>query len=63
MEAEGRGAMEHLGKLKRSVSITQALDVVEWEVVMDRSRLPLSRKKGTKGTSLDGLAMSELQLY
>lgn len=50
------------GKLEQSVSITQAWTVAEWEVVMDQGRLPLSWKKGTEGTSLDGRAMSEPRL-
>ncbi|KAK5907163.1 hypothetical protein CesoFtcFv8_005042 [Champsocephalus esox] len=37
------------GKLKRSMSITQAWAVAKWEVVMDQSRLPLSRKRPQRG--------------
>lgn len=33
--------------------------MAEWEVVMDQGRLPLWRKKGAEGTSLDGQVMSE----
>lgn len=42
----GRGPY---GKLEQSVSITQALAMAEWEVVMDQTRLPLSRKRAQRG--------------
>lgn len=33
--------------------------MAEWEVLMDQSRLLLSRTKAREGTSLDSQAMSE----
>lgn len=48
MAAEGRGCGA-FGKLERPVSITQASAMAEWEVVMEQSRLPLSRKRAQRG--------------
>lgn len=50
---------ESFGKLEQPLSVTQAPAMAEWEVLMDQSRLLLSRTKAREGTSLDSQAMSE----
>lgn len=45
-----RTIQEGLGKnLVQPMSITQAWAMAEWEVVMDQSRLPLSRERAQRG--------------
>lgn len=49
-----KGGRQEVGRtgeegLERSVSITHAWAVGEWEVVTDQIRLPLSRKRAQRG--------------
>lgn len=50
----GRRGWGLYGKLEQSVSIIQAWAVAEWEVVMDQSGLPLSRKRAQRGQAQTG---------